>query len=171
MKQNVTVSDIDKVLNAFHMPTDMQKMLDGMTYRIMELSDNDTLFDEGDSIRGEQARIMRRGILDVGSYSTGTLRDSDMLSMFSVIAGMTKCDTCKRKQHLAWTYGQAGYQHEQQCEDHTCHLQDDARDMRSAIIEELFDHVNDDHTPDHHYFGSIEGDGADFGVWQIEEDA
>ena len=170
MKQYIRIEDADRMLNDFHMPADLAQAIDGMVHRIMELSDNDILFDEADVVKGYERRQERRGILDQGSYSTGTLRDSDMLSMFSVIAGMTRCETCKQKQHLAWTYGQAGYQHEQQCEDSTCHLQDDARDMRSAIIEELFDHVNDDHTPEDHYFGSNDGDGADFGVWQIGED-
>jgi len=46
-------------------------------------------------------------------------------------------------------------------------LQDDMRDKRSYIIEELFDHVDEEHTPEGFYFGSIEGDASDFGVFEL----
>jgi len=170
MPNEYTVEAIDKMLNGFHMPTEMENLIDGLVYRVMEMSDNEILFFKTESILGRVARTNRRGILAQGSYSTGTLRDEDMIDMFATIGQLTGCDSIKNDAHEAWTLDNNASYHEESCLAANCTFSDDARDKRSMIIEELFDHVNNDHTPINHRFGSIEGDGADFGVWEIEHD-
>ena len=165
MPTNYHVKDVDRILNDHHMPSDMVLLIDGLVFRIMELSDNGVLFDAEDALEGLAARKQRRGILEAGSWSTGTLRDEDMISMFTNIGVYTKCDICQEKAHLAWALDMNAHQHEMECLRANCTMQDDMRDQRSHIIESLFDHVDESHTPPNHYFGSIEGDGADFGVW------
>jgi len=41
-------------------------------------------------------------------------------------------------------------------------------ETRGYVIDELFDLLNDV-APPGYYFGSLEGDGADFGFWPVPE--
>lgn len=45
----------------------------------------------------------------------------------------------------------------------------ESEDVSYFLNEELWDVLND-YAPDGYYFGSIEGDGSDFGYWKIEEE-
>ena len=45
----------------------------------------------------------------------------------------------------------------------------DAADLMSEIVSELMDALNS-YAPPNMYFGSIEGDGADFGWWAIDSE-
>ena len=168
MPKEYTVERIDKMLNGFGMPTDLVNLIDGLVYRVMEMSDNEILVFYGEGELGAEARKQRRGILAQGSYSTGTLRDEDMIDMFNTIGLTTDCDECKDDAHKAWTLDSNASYHEEKCLTSGCTYSDDARDQRSEILAELFDHVDETHTPPNHYFGSIEGDGADFGIWEME---
>ena len=170
MPTEYTVENIDKMLNEFHMPTEIMNLIDGLVHRVMEISDNDTLVYYGEGILGEAARRDRRGILTQGSYSSGTLRDEDMILMFLTIGNVTNCDECRDDAHKAWTLDDNASHHEEKCVTSGCTYSDDARDERSMILEDLFGHVDIVHTPPNHHFGAIEGDGADFGIWKSEEE-
>ena len=170
MPTEYTVENIDKMLNEFHMPTEIMNLIDGLVHRVMEISDNDTLVYYGEGILGGAARRDRLNWLTSGSYSSGTLRDEDMITMFGTIGRITKCHTCRDDAHKAWLLDDNASHHEEECLMARCTFSDDARDERSGILEALFDHVDEIHTPDGHYFGSIEGDGAEFGVWEMEEE-
>ena len=169
MPTNYTVKDVDHILNTNHMPSDLVLLIDGLVFRILELSDNRSLFDMDDALEGLADRKARRGVLEEGTYSSGTLRDEDMISMFNVIGGMTKCEVCLKKSHLAWSLDRSANDHEIGCLAVACVVQDEMRDQRSYLIEELFDHVNENHCPPDYYFGSIEGDASDFGVWHSDD--
>jgi len=169
MTDSYYVKDIDRILNNNHMPADLVVLVDGLVYRMMSYSENETMFDSTDSLNGLAARKARKGILETGTYSSGSLRDEDMMSMFSVIAGMTKCDVCTQKSHLAQSLDKGAHDHEVWCLQLNCTMQDEMRDQRSYLIEELFDHVDESHTPEGYYFGSIEGDASDFGIWKYDE--
>ena len=170
MPHEYTVEVIDKMLNGFGMPTELVNLIDGLVYRVMETSDNEILVFYGEGSLGAEARKQRRGILAQGSYSTGTLRDEDMIDMFNTIGLTTDCDECKDDAHKAWTLDSNASYHEEKCLTSGCTYSDDARDERSNLLADLFDHVDETHTPPNHRFGSIEGDGADFGVWEMEEE-
>jgi len=103
-------------------------------------------------------------MLEPGSYSTGTLRDEDMADMFDTIGAITGCAQCRGEAERTLTIlndmGQPG--------DYWSDLADDSADISECLVD-LFDHVEEAHTPEGYYFGAIEGDGADFGVFPIEE--
>ena len=173
MKQNITIKDIDRILNEFGMPQDLADLLEGMANRIMSLSDNDILMSEANVIVGREERKVRRGILHSGSYSSGTLRGEDIIRMFDTIGQIVNCDDCKLDAHLAQALSVAAHNHESEdgeyCDTDGCEASSKWRDSRDDMVNDLFDHVQEYHTPEGFYFGSVEGDGADFGVWQIEE--
>jgi len=166
--QTVTIKDIDRILNEFGMPQDLAHLLEGMAHRIMVLSDNDILIDESNWIVGRERRIERRGILHAGSYSTGTMRTEDIITMFETIGQIVNCDDCKLDAHLAHALGTAASEHEESCHVDECQGANRWLESRDEMVNDLWDHVNDQHTPNGHYFGAIEGDGADYGIWETE---
>jgi len=90
--------------------------------------------------------------LDPGTYSHGTLRPEDLLEMFDTIGIIVECQYCR-------TLADSGLEN----------VHAGTLEWANDVIETLFDHVNLDHTPNGHYFGSIEGDGSDFGIWEFED--
>lgn len=91
-------------------------------------------------------------LLEPGSYSTGTLLEKDLLDMFGTIAAITECDKCGVMVHQGFVeFDQELYE----CVQWT--------------LEGLYDHVEETHVPDGYRFGAHEGDGADFGVWDVED--
>ena len=90
--------------------------------------------------------------------------------MFGTIGRITNCHECRDDAHKAWTLDDNASHHEEECLAARCTFSDDARDERSEIIAMLFGHVDETHTPPNHRFGSIEGDGSDFGIWESEEE-
>jgi hypothetical protein len=88
----------------------------------------------------------------------------DMLDMFATIGTITKCDWCVATVERA----QAIHSNIQDDIHFGCQrCQRDQEDVQESI-EYLFDHVEEHHTPEGFYFGSIEGDASDFGVWAVE---
>ncbi len=97
--------------------------------------------------------------LKPGSYSHGTLRDEDMRDMFVTIENITRCE---------WCDGEI-----QNLDDLLADSNERGLFVGADISESiayLFDHVEEHHVPEGHYFGSLEGDGSDFGVWAIGHD-
>ena len=115
MPREYTVEDIDKMLNGFGMPTELVNLIDGLVHRIQEISDNETLVYYGEGVLGGVARKNRRGILAQGSYSTGTLRDEDMIIMFQTIGQIVKCDSIIKDAHEAWLLDDNARDNEQEC--------------------------------------------------------
>lgn len=90
--------------------------------------------------------------LEPGSYSTGTMLESDLLGMFRTIAetiGCQKCDALVTQGNVS--FDQENYEDTQ------------------WILNDLADHVEEAHVPEGYRFGAHEGDGADFGVWEIDQ--
>jgi hypothetical protein len=85
----------------------------------------------------------------IGSISTGTLRIEDLLDAFAGELSRLTNDTHKLLKDYAtvdaddWSQG-------------------------SELVNELQEALNE-HAPPHVYFGSLEGDGADFGFWPTQE--
>ena len=102
-------------------------------------------------------------MLEPGSYSTGTLRDEDMADMFDTIGAITGCDYLRR--YVSCLEGEIIDR-----DDTDSGLVNyDAAEAIGWSLEALFDHVEESHCPEGFYFGSIEGDGADFGIFPVEE--
>ena len=106
-----------------------------------------------------------RGLLETGSYSEGTLRDADLLEMFDTIGALMFCGICIEETRRGYLELDAS-EFDQTLPNPTW----SAAEILSETITELFDHINLCHTPDGSYFGSIEGDGACFGIWEYDED-
>jgi len=112
-------------------------------------------------------------LLETGTWSSGTLRDEDLASMFSTIATVTECEWCKHESFrlrydIAWL---AQWDADEWCTCIQCTEANTVNRVRediSEMITYLFDHVEEHHTPEGFYFGSHPGDGADFGVWESE---
>ncbi len=98
-------------------------------------------------------------MLKPGTYSHGTLRDEDMRDMFVTVENITRCE---------WCDGEIQLLDDLLYESNTLGLFVGA--SISESINYLFDHVDEHHTPDGYYFGSLEGDASDFGVWAIEDE-
>ena len=126
-----------------------------------------------------------------GTVSAGTLRSEDLIQSFSDELAPLVVDkllpflspfrkalrwhslgASSRKTCAAWT----------QVHTHTRLLREargvletameedpDAAELMSEIVSELMDALNS-YAPPNMYFGSIEGDGADFGWWAIDTD-
>ena len=113
-------------------------------------------------------------MIEPGTWMSGTLRDEDMLYMFDSIAQVTECDDMKRYvKHARFMLSTLGEWDDESnpCVCDQCkRIKSDFNEGLSHDIQGLFDHVMNSHTPEGHYFGSIEGDGAHFGVWQMEEE-
>jgi len=99
---------------------------------------------------------MKKQVLKPGSYSEATLRDEDLLNAF--FSALESVDPAKYRETLA------GCAETYTAEDG---LIDD--EFAGELVEELIDLLNA-YTPEGCYFGAHEGDGADFGVWPIEDD-
>ncbi len=108
-------------------------------------------------------RVRRPRYLELGSISTGTLRDEDVIP-----ALLDACDTVRMSQddreqardlRKEWKAFEAD-------EDNRPEW---GHESASEIWEELIDLLNN-YSPPYCYVGAHEGDGADIGVW-ISNDA
>ena len=108
-------------------------------------------------------------VLEAGTYSHATLRDEDMLDMFDTIATLTKCDWCVGEVQRAQAIESCV---SQRCVDSGINCRTCTRNQEdvSEAIAYLFDHVDESHAPAGHYFGSIEGDASDFGIWAVDDE-
>ena len=98
--------------------------------------------------------------INLGTLIQGTLRNEDLLQAFS-----------KELYRLAGGTGEGDQP--QGIINEAMDLLDNAskekfEEFASELVTELMDALNE-YAPDGYYFGSIEGDGADFGFWQDEE--
>lgn len=95
-----------------------------------------------------------RAYLPLGSYSSGTMREEDLIPRFISALGMVDAAAATRMKK-EW------------------HAITDDEELSMFCWEELLPAL-EEHTPPYTYFGSHEGDGADYGVWisheSIEED-
>lgn len=109
------------------------------------------------------------GTFRVGSLTTGTLRDQDLLRVYA--------DELER---LMPSQGAA-----EGCTDHGRKLANEARNAAQSlddgdapdryddyvhdVLERLFDQLDEIAMAHDCYFGSLEGDGADIGFWPLED--
>ena len=95
--------------------------------------------------------------LEPGTYSHGSLTNEDTHDMFDTIAIVTGCNWCIAETNVLGRNL-----------DHAERYPDDERYAEdiSESIGYLFDHVQEHHAPKGFYFGSIEGDASDFGIWK-----
>ena len=90
--------------------------------------------------------------LEPGTISHGTLRSEDLIPAFvDALDGIELEEDEIIKLDMQYTaFFESG-------------------DAEWVLNEVLFDMLND-HCPEGHYFGSLEGDGSDFGMWPVEVD-
>jgi len=107
--------------------------------------------------------------LEPGEYSSGTLRDRDIADMFDTIGLIVGCEDCRlRVDGLRTTLGHIDtLERLAETRDALSTLAN-MRDIVASDLEGLYDHVNDAHTPEGFYFGAHCGDGACFGIWEVE---
>lgn len=109
-----------------------------------------------------------RNELALGSYSSGTMRDVDLIPTFM---GLFEEMDAKRAKSYRWS----NRKYFNYLDDMSKYDEEDAREreeMLPEITQELFDILNE-YCPPYTYFGSHPGDGADYGVWvsdSIEDD-
>lgn len=96
--------------------------------------------------------INKGKVLEPGSYSTGSLLEKDLLDMFDTIGATIECRWYEDKV----AEGYRLFDHENY-------------EATQWVLEELFDHTEEFHVADGFRFGTHEGDGADFGVWDCED--
>lgn len=91
-----------------------------------------------------------------GSVSHGTLREEDLVPAF--ISKLKELDP-EMGARIEFFYADA-LEHLMQGRQHP-----DQEFLMTRLFEEL-----EELAPEGYYFGTIEGDGSDFGFWEIEED-
>ncbi len=96
------------------------------------------------------------GTVQAGTKIHGTLRNTDLIDAFSrELFRLGGFDAYDEFVHLHVPLGFS--------------LQDAENELGSQIVSELFDAL-DELAPEGMYFGAIEGDGSDFGFWNIEQE-
>jgi len=96
----------------------------------------------------------------IGTVIHGTLRAQDLILAFSDALDAIDPEATAKIRAEGWVPESA------------INDDDDAwwsSEAPSWIMDDLFDALNDA-APDGCYFGTTEGDGSDFGFWEIEED-
>jgi hypothetical protein len=101
-------------------------------------------------------RTTKPTTLDLGSVSCATMRPEDLIPVFLDLATSLRLSRSERR-HVAEITRAA--------EQEEYYRSDDAADEDLAT---LFD-VLEAHTPDYTYFGAHPGDGADYGVWPVQD--
>jgi hypothetical protein len=91
----------------------------------------------------------KRQYLPIGSYSSGTMRMEDLIPRFIQALGMMDSALATKKKH-EW------------------HAITDEEELEYFCWEDLVPAL-EEHAPPYTYFGSHEGDGADYGVWISHE--
>ena len=118
---------------------------------------------------------------EVGTIISGTLRDEDLLDAFTSELKMLlqqEQKTLRLKTPLGiassdWTNIIAHKQLVFEAQHVLCYinLDTDHEIAESVIVSEIINELQDaisEYAPDGMYFGTLEGDGADFGWWYIE---
>lgn len=103
--------------------------------------------------------ISERKTLGIGSISSGTMREEDLIPDF--LWELQRVDP-ERSKAIEDDVDNARVLEALEYEDGLD--DDDLREQASYLVEELFDAL-DEYTPDYCTFGAHEGDGADYGVW------
>ena len=99
---------------------------------------------------------MKKTTLSIGSVSSATLRTEDLIPSF-----LWECDRLRLTREERKNVNRI--KRESQKEGYY-----DTEDASFDLNEDLFDILNN-HCPEFCYFGSHPGDGADFGVFPIED--
>jgi hypothetical protein len=99
---------------------------------------------------------MKKTSLSIGSVSSATLRTEDLIPSF-----LWECDRLRLTREERKNVNRI--KRESQKEGYY-----DTEDASFDLNEDLFDILNN-HCPEFCYFGSHPGDGADFGVFPIED--
>ena len=98
--------------------------------------------------------------IEAGTVIAGTLRSEDLLEAFSQELDAIR-GTSKPHYSLVFEAQNRWYL-------------DDGRDEREEelpeLVNDLIDALNE-YAPEGMYFGTVEGDGADFGWWLMESEA
>jgi len=110
--------------------------------------------------------------IQAGTVIAGTLRSEDLLNAFAgELETLVKHEqkALRLKTPLGIAYGDwTGIIARKRLIFDARNLQDES--IASEIVNELQDALNE-YAPDGMYFGTLEGDGADFGWWYIESEA
>ena len=172
-KKQWTHDDIVRVIDDFGMPSEMADIIMTLRYRVRVLSDNDIVFDQDDIRNARIAQAVRVAeryqYLTEGTYLHGDLRTPSLASMFDTIGQMTRCTECQTDAHNALSRFNAVRAHEDDwCEvgEDDCSYLINEKMAIDELIVGLYDHVESEHTPRGYYFGGLEGDASDIGVWQ-----
>jgi hypothetical protein len=107
-----------------------------------------------DSMREDRMKQQKDRTLAIGSYSSGTLCEEDLIPCFLSVAESLRLSVGDRAtvRQIRRAYGAASSEAEYWDETAGEHC------------SELFD-ILGRYTPDYCYFGASEGDGADYGCW------
>ena len=114
--------------------------------------------------------------LEPGSYMTGTTLDRDLIGMFRTIAFITGDSGLEHDVNRASEYLDLveWYEVRADTESDPCTCSQCMRPYQNAnahvedYIQDFFDYVDENLTPEGFHFGAHEGDGADYGVWPDE---
>ena len=117
-----------------------------------------------------------------GTVSAGTLCSEDLIQSFSDELAPLVADKQKDLRLLSPLGGSSSYHAWTQVQTHGRLLREasgvldaameedpDAAELMSEIVSDLIDALNS-YAPAGMHFGSIEGDGADFGWWEIDSE-
>jgi hypothetical protein len=112
------------------------------------------------------AQVPRPRLVGLGTVIHATLRTQDLIPALLV---ELRCHNPARAEELSKVVP-----HEELLQDDGMTLNEDhpwwdSEDAMSLLNEDLFDAL-DACAPEGVYFGAIEGDGSDFGFWEIPDD-
>jgi hypothetical protein len=102
--------------------------------------------------------------IQIGSVSTGTLRNEDLIPAFAdELSVMEASEAGVKLLDEVWKFlgKEEPYKHPDGP------LADFESEDAGYLVDELHDALNE-HAPPHMRFGSHEGDGADFGWWPVD---
>ena len=107
---------------------------------------------------------METKTLSIGSISSGTMRDEDLIPIF--MDTFAEVDS-ERAKSYRWANRRAfNFLDDQSV--YTDEESDARRELLPEITQELFA-ILGEYCPPYTYFGSHPGDGADYGVWTSQE--
>lgn len=102
--------------------------------------------------------------VNLGSVSHGTMRPEDLIPTF--VSELREHDPAAAEK-ITDEYG-AAFIERCSTEDGLDYSLVNEMDRQSWLLESLFDAL-DACAPAGYYFGAIEGDGSDYGFWQVDE--
>ena len=97
----------------------------------------------------------------LGSISTGTLRPEDLLKAFTITLHSMESDAHYKKYD---TQTLVPFRWSALLEDAT-NMVDEKTEWDDYMLDELLPDALQEYCPPFVYFGTLEGDGADFGFW------